>query len=396
MRIPICILALVVSSWASTAAVADTPTTGAETPAVAADAPEQAPQPPAADPAKPADPPPPPAKYGGWVFSVLADAYTTHNGNNPTQSLNGLQNFNLHSGAPRFSLGKFTVDKSDGVLGVHVDVGVGETMRLIHAFDPAAQENKGLRYFEQMYAIIKPKNSHGTEIDFGQFVTSAGAEVIESSSNWNYTRSLLFSLAIPYYHFGFRVTNPVTKELTVGFQVVNAWNTVWGNHNLSNVGLTAAYTKSKYTWSGNYYVGKSDAGPNVGVRNLVDSTILINATSKLSIYVNGDWGRNNRFGKGYDQWYGLAGAARYQLTKLFAVAGRTEFFNDANGFSTGTKQTLKEGTITGEAKITDHLIGRLEYRHDASDRPFFDRGKLAASRGQNTLTLGIVLLGSYK
>jgi hypothetical protein len=205
MRIPLCILALVVSSWAAAAA---------DVPVPAADPTEQAAQAPADPAQKPADtpPPPPPPKYGGWAFSAMADAYVTRNGNGPTQDLNGLQNFNLHSGAPRFSLGKFTVDKSDKVIGIHVDVGVGETMRLIHATDVAAQENKGLRYVEQMYAIIKPPNTHGTEIDFGQFVTSAGAEVIESSSNWNYTRSLLFAWAIPYYHFGFKVATPVTKE----------------------------------------------------------------------------------------------------------------------------------------------------------------------------------------
>ena len=39
-------------------------------------------------------------------------------------------------------------------------------------------------------------------MDFGKFVTSAGAEVIESKDNWNYSRSLLFAYAIPYWHFG--------------------------------------------------------------------------------------------------------------------------------------------------------------------------------------------------
>ena len=334
MRIPICILALVVSSWSATAADVVSP---ADVPAPAAETTEQAPQAPA-EPAKPADAPPPapPAKYGGWVFSGLADAYVTRNGNKPTGDLNGLQNFDLHSGAPRFSLGKFTIDKSDKVLGIHVDVGVGETMRLIHATDVAAQEHKGLRYFEQMYAIFKPNHAHGTEI-------------------------------------------------------------VWGSHTLSNIGLTAALTKAKYTWSTNYYEGASDFGKNVGKRNLVDSTILLTPNSKFNAYINGDWARNNRFGGGYDQWYGLAGAARYQLTKIFAVAARTEFFNDANGFSTGVKQTLKEGTATGEAKLNDHLVGRLEFRHDSSDHAFFDRGKLAPNKSQNTLTLGIVaLLGPLK
>ena len=109
MRIPICILALVVSSWSATAADVVSP---ADVPAPAAETTEQAPQAPA-EPAKPADAPPPapPAKYGGWVFSGLADAYVTRNGNKPTGDLNGLQNFDLHSGAPRFSLGKFTIDK---------------------------------------------------------------------------------------------------------------------------------------------------------------------------------------------------------------------------------------------------------------------------------------------
>jgi hypothetical protein len=390
MRIPLCILALAVSGWA---AEVDSP--------LPSDAPDQAQAAPAAptDAAKPADatPPAPPPKYGGWVFSALADAYVSHNGNHPSLDGNPLQNFDIHSGNPRFSLGKFVIDKSDKVIGVHVDVGVGETMRLIHAFDPAAIDHKALRYFEQMYIIAKPNKTHGTEIDFGQFVTSAGAEVIESSSNWNYTRSLLFAWAIPYYHFGFKVVTPVTKELNLGFQLVNGWNTVWGNHDLQNFALTAAYTKPKYTFSANYYGGKTDFGPKVGYRNLLDSTLLLTPNSKLSIYINGDWGRDNNYGGGYNQWYGLAGAARYQLTKIFALAGRTEFFNDPGGFETGTKQVLKEGTATIEGKFTDHFVGRLEFRRDASDKAFFDNGPKAPTKGQNTITLGVVaLLGPLK
>ena len=107
----------------------------------------------------------------------MADGYYDHNSNNPTLNYNQLQNFDLHSGVPRLSLIKGTVDKSDKILGIHLDVGAGETMRLIHAGDPAAYDHQALRYVEQMYVILKPNHLHGTEIDFGQFVTSAGAEV---------------------------------------------------------------------------------------------------------------------------------------------------------------------------------------------------------------------------
>ena len=113
------------------------------------------------------------------------------------------------------------------MLGIHLDLGFGETMRLIHATDPAAMDHQGLRYVEQMYVDLKayPHARHG--IDFGQFVTSAGAEVIEANGNWNYSTVSLFALAIPYYHFGVRSSMPVTKTWTVGAQVVNMWNTVW-------------------------------------------------------------------------------------------------------------------------------------------------------------------------
>jgi len=391
MRIPLCILALVVCAYA-----ADTP----DNHNTDQQPPTSQPAPPPADTQKPADAPPPapPPKYDGWAFSGLVDAYVDHNSNNPSMGVNMLQNFDLHSGVPRLSLVKFTLDKSDKVFGIHLDVGAGETMRLIHANDPAAIEHQGLRYVEQMYLILKPNKTHGTEFDFGQFVTSAGAEVIESSSNWNYTRSILFAFAIPYYHFGFKSTTPITKELTVGVQVVNAWNTVWGNNNLDNIGLTLAYTKPKYTYSLNYYEGPNHIGTTAGKRNLIDSTLLLTPNSKLNVYINGDWGRDNAPHGGYAQWYGIAGAARYQIAKLFAVAGRTEIFSDSKGFATGTGQTIKEVTGTGEFKLNDHLVTRFEARHDASDHLFFDHGTgHPLTKGETTITLGVVaLLGPLK
>jgi hypothetical protein len=354
--------------------------------------------PPAAEPKPPDAQPAPPAKYNGWIFSALADGYVDFNGNKPTADFNQLQNFDFHSGTPRLSLIKGTVDKSDKVLGIHLDIGAGETMRWIHSGDPAAIDHQALRYVEQMYLIFKPNNTHGTEIDFGQFVTSAGAEVIEASSNWNYTRSLLFAWAIPYYHFGFKATIPVTKELNVGFQLTNAWNTVWGNNELDNIAFTIAYTKPKYTFNLNYLEGPNHQGTPRGKRNLVDSTVVLTPNTKFSAYINGDWGRDNGPAGGYAQWYGIAGAARYQITKLFAVAGRAEVFKDAQGFATGTRALFREGTATWEVKLTDHFIGRFEARHDVADHPFFDRGRnRPLSQTDTNVTIGIMaLLGPLK
>jgi hypothetical protein len=350
--------------------------------------------------------PAPPPKFGGFVFSGLIDGYVNDNTNHPAGAplgaYNQLQNFDIINGQPELSLIKLTVDKSDSLFGFHFDVGTGQTMRLIHSFDPAVSDHKALRYFEQMYLIAKPKNMRGTEIDFGTFVTSAGAEVIESNANWNYSRSLLFAWALPYYHFGVRVSTPVREGWTVGFQLVNPWNETDGGHRFTNVGLTSAVVKGPYSWYVNYYVGPNNpvvAGlPSGGLRHLLDTTLLVNANDRLSFYLNGDYGRNNDPIGGHATWGGVAAAARFQATKRFALTGRGEFFKDAEGFSTGTAQDLGEITATGEFKLNDMLITRLEARHDISSVRFFNVGTRPASAyDQTTLTLGVmVVFGPYK
>ena len=344
--------------------------------------------------------PAPRLKYAGWAFSALVDGYITYNGNHPVSGANQLYSFNTQEGQPELSLAKVTIDKSNAVFGLHVDAGFGETMRLIHASDPAAIDHKALRYLEQAYVIVKPSHTHGAEFDFGQFNASGGAETLESNANWNYSRSLLYVWATQTYEFGFRSNMPVTKDFSAGFQLVNAWNTVWGSNELNNIGITAALAKPHYTWAVNYYGGPNHPGTTAGKRNLFDTSVLLTPTGKVSAYVNFDYGRDNRVGSagGHDDWTGLAGAARFQLSPKFALAARLEWFGDRTGFATGVAQNLREFTITAEHKHNSYLLTRLEFRHDWSDRPFYELGSATAAKTyMDTLTLGVVVsAGPYK
>jgi hypothetical protein len=79
------------------------------------------------------------------------------------------------------------------------------------------------------------------------------------------------------------------------------------------------------------------------------------------------------------------------VSPWFAVAPRLEWFNDADGFATGTVQKLKEATLTAEFRMADGLLSRLEYRRDWSNTPFFDRGASpGVFRNQDTVLLGLV------
>ena len=349
-------------------------------------APDQAPaaQTPAAAPA-PAPPPKSVFTQGGMDFSFLLDGYVDANFNHPDSGYNQLRNFDLRADTAHINMGKITIDRAPGPVGFHLDVGFGQAFDLMHSTDRAPE---AFKYFEQAYIAVKPKSWHGVEIDAGEFVTSAGAEVIETNQNWNYSRSLLFAWAIPYYHFGVRASVPIGK-FTGGVQVVQGWNDIYDNNSGKTVGLNGAYAWKKVTWSNNYYVGPEKTGTNVGLRQLYDTTVQVNPNDNLSIYVNVDYGHDKNVGPGAANWGGIAGAARYALGKKFAVAGRLEWFNDPDGFSTGTAQSVKEWTATGEYKMTGWLLSRLEFRDDWSNQPFFQKNG-GTAKSQPTVLLGMV------
>jgi hypothetical protein len=325
---------------------------------------------------------------GEITFSGLVDGYYGMNFNHPQSRVNQLRNFDVKANEFSLSKAKLSMEHAAEPVGFRVDLGFGKAFDMIHGAEMAPS---AFRNIEQAYVSLKPAAAKGLQLDFGKYVTSAGAEVIETHSNWNYSRSLLFAWAIPYYHMGLRASMPAGKHFTAGFQLVNGWNNVEDNNTGKTIGLSGTVTGGPVTWYNNYYSGPEKAGLNDGWRHLYDTTVLVNG-KQASAYVNFDYGVDKVVGGGANNaWYGLAGAAQFRLNEHVAVSPRLEWFKDRDGFSTGTAQSLKEFTLTGEYKWTEGLLSRLEYRRDWSDQPFFDRGTVTAtSKSQNTILVGIV------
>ena len=345
----------------------------------------------ASPPAAPADQTAPASVWsaGPISFSGLIDGYYSYNANHPASMDNQLRNFDEKANQFSLNMAKVTLQHDPDPVGFRMDLGFGRAFDTIHAGEQAPEI---FRYLEQVYVSLKPPKARGFEADFGEFVTSAGAEVIETKDNWNYSRSLLFAYALPYYHFGLRTSMPITKSITGGVQVVNGWNNVEDNNSGKTVGLTGALTKTKYTWNVNYYTGPENANTNKGFRNLIDTTLLLTPNGVLNVYLNYDYGQNRNPDGSLGRWQGVAGAAHIQLDKSFSISPRLEIFDDPQGFTTGTAQTLNEVTFTGEYKLPQGMMARLEYRRDHSDQRFFERGATpAADHNQNTLLAGILV-----
>jgi hypothetical protein len=347
---------------------------------------------PAPAPAAASAPAPTPAPsaftHFGTDFSFMFDGYVDKSFNNPPSGFNQLRNFDVRANTAHVGMGMITIDHGPAPVGFHLDVGFGQDFDIIHSSDRAPE---AFKYFKQAYVSFKPKSWKGVEVDVGEFVTSAGAEVIETNQNWNYSRSLLFAWAIPYYHFGVRTSFPVGPHFTGGFQVVQGWNNIYDNNSGKTFGFTGAYAWKKVTWSNVYYVGPEKSHTTAGIRHLFDTTVLVNQTDKLSYYLNVDYGHEGAApGFTSAKWGGVAGAMRYQVGKKTAFASRVEYFKDADGFSTGTTQALKELTLTGEYKLSSWLMARAEFRNDWSDQPFFNKEHSLGSKTQPTALLGVV------
>jgi len=381
----------------------------APAPAPAAPAPAAAAAP-AAAPAAPAGPTGLAALLGPTTLSGFVDVYYGYNSNQPANRTTALRNFDINSGQFGLNMIELIADKAtstDSRVGYHVALGFGQAMNLVNGFEavspnvpttpsfPIPTETNFDQYLKEGYIEYLAPTGKGLTIDFGKFVTNAGAEVIETKDNWNYSRGLLFSWAIPYYHFGVRAKYAFNGKVALTGFLLNGWNNVVDNNTGKTTGFTLALTPTKkLSLYENYYVGPEQGNNNGKFRHLTDTVLAYNATSKLSLMANYDYGYEHFTGISPVWWSGFAGYIKYAPNAKWAFATRGEYFVDHNGFTTGwgSQQKLGEFTGTLERTLAGHIISRLEYRRDMSDQNVFPyrAGQFGNIDHQNTVTVGMV------
>ncbi len=328
---------------------------------------------------------------GPIEFSGLIDSYYSLNFNHPASRFNTGRNFDTNANQFSLNMAKVTLQHQPDPVGIRLDLGLGPAFDIVHGAEPGGLGP--LRYIQQAYVTYNAPVGKGLTLDVGKFVTVHGAEVIETMSNWNYSRSFLFAYAIPYYHFGARASYPLHKTFTGAVMLVNGWNNVVDNNSGKTWGFQGTWNPhSRFALTSNYMFGPEKTGTNRGYRHLWDTTATITVSPKAAFMFNYDYGIDRIASGGKNRWNGVAGYARLAPNKRFAFIPRLEWFNDADGFTTGVAQKLKEATITAEFKMKEGLLSRLEYRRDWSDQRFFDRGNTAASAtAQDTLLAGFVV-----
>jgi len=331
--------------------------------------------------------------FDSTTISGSVDGYYGLDFNHPSGRQAGLRVFDNYQNQFSLNLAELVISRApdkDTPLGYNLTFGYGNAMNIVNSGEPGGATFD--QNVEQAYVSYLAPIGKGLQIDFGKFVTPAGAEVIESAPDWNYSRGILFGYAIPFYHFGLRAAYTFNPKVTLTGFLVNGWNNIVAVNTGKTYGFSLALTpSSKVSLSENYLGGPQTPGVNSHWRNLSDTVVTINVTKKFALLENFDWGGGDMIpGVNSVQWKGIATYAKYDFNDQYSFGVRYEYYDDQNGFTTGTVQHINEYTVTLQRTFAHSLISRLEFRRDMSNQPIFPRGVAELAKNQNTLELGLM------
>lgn len=264
-------------------------------------------------------------------------------------------------------------------------------------------------------------------LTLGKFNTLAGYEVIESPSDFNFSRSILFGYAVPFTHTGIRLTYNPWSTVTVNLGVNNGWDDIVGTGKaLGTLESQIAYSNPASPLSGDidFYTGIEPAAygnasgfalpycptlatslsvpptsctgltpPGTVTNPVIGGVVypvvgpkgersLIDVVGNYKVFPNLTVGANYDIGSQTNTcciattttgalWDGVAAYVNYSFGAPgggpYAITARGETFSDPQGYRTGTaipNFRWNEGTFTTQWKATPNLTARAEYRFD--------------------------------
>ena len=270
--------------------------------------------------------------------------------------------------------------------------GYGGLVDLTLGKDASTIASSGTAIPGQTYDLTQAYVQYATgswSVIAGKFVTMAGAEIIKTTGDTNFSRSILFGYAIPFSHTGVRATYKVSDAVSLVGGVNNGWDQAVDANSQKTIELSAMLNPSKaFALTAQIYSG-AESGAATGTRNLLDLVATFTVSDSLNFVLNYDNGsQNNAVTVGSKaKWNGLAAYANYQISDPWRVSVRAETFKDTDGYRTGIVQKWKEVTLTLGYAPTKSVELRGEVRKDTSDQAAFAYNDGVARKAQSSLGL---------
>ena len=353
------------------------------------------------------------------LFAYVENSYVWNLGHTSRGNHNELRLYDFDAGYT-FNIGEFSIKKDPSdrypfgyglVITAGIDSQKNHAIGIFRDVDDVFPFKQSKKVdLQEAYGMYKIPVGSGLTVKAGKFVTLLGSEVIEAPNNLNFSRSFLFTFAIPLTHVGLLLSYSPTEWLSLTAGPVVGWDVAKDNNDsMSVMGQVAVTPIKDLTASLNWITGPEQTDRDCCPRTVLDLVVNYTGIKNLTLGFNFDYGWENNEASlrasGTRQnndatWWGYAGYVAYDWTEKFRTALRAEYFSDPEGVRTlataagaGGKVSLWEVTATAQYKIWKGLMARLEYRHDedTKSKVFKIRspGLVPTSTYQDTITVAL-------
>lgn len=335
-----------------------------------------------------------PASTGGLSWSGYFDAYYAYSFGKPgttasptsPNTLRGanipLRYYDRNHDQITLNLMELTVKKEAAPIGFQADIGFGQWI------DQNVVTDEITKHLSQAFVIIAPKAVSGLTVQVGKMGTHLGLEVTHAQDNFNYSRSVTYGYALPFWHIGAKANmSHLDGKLNTMVALYNGWSVdSFDNNSGKTFGASVNGTpKEGLSLFYNFIIGPEANNSQKKIRTTHD----FNATWEIvkAFTVAGDLVLGKDREAGVDQtWTAYEILAKFKPLDYFWVAPRFEQFDDAHGIMTGTVQKLTTFTLTATMDWGSGFETRAEYRYDKSNQNAFTDGGVATDK-QNTVSL---------
>lgn len=375
-----------------------------------------------------------------FTFSGYLETFYSHNFNNPSNNINALRGFDFIANS--LTIGNFVLGTEAKYknFSTRLAINIGMTPSQFYKQEPVTPASNQIpslnsstwQLIQEAIVNYDFEKVKGLSAQMGIMATPIGIEGLPSfqtwknsmanhsihkkdyRENWNFSRSNAF-IHVPDYHSGIRLLYSPSTKNTFSLYVINGQNMVTDNNNSKTVSISYLYTPNPKMHFSALYMGGNERPTDYHIkgswRHLFDFHTRFSLTEKVTFMTQFTPGFETT-NQGNNQFLINAVYLKYSPTTKSSIAFRYEHLlekifaesesNFLESFDENNEAALYGFTTTlSQVLVENHLMIRLEYRHDYGTQNWFYKGNLTPSgksdypfltnaRQQNTLSFSVV------
>jgi len=231
------------------------------------------------------------------LFGYVDNSYVWNlSGRTTRGGLNDLRWYDLDTGYT-FNMAEFSIKKDPSEkypFGYGLVITAGIDSQKNHALgifkgedDQFAFRNTPKYDLQEAYGMYKFPLGSGLTLKAGKFVTLLSSEVIEAPNNLNFSRSFLFSFAIPFTHVGALLTYAPTEWLSITAGTVVGWDVAKDNNSaMSFTGQFGVTPLKDLVTNFSWITGPEQNDNDTHYRTVLDFVVNYTGIKNLTLSVN--------------------------------------------------------------------------------------------------------------